>query len=389
MKNARLTFIVSMCVGLLLHLITNTVNAQQDCNDEAIMNTKGHWQKHNDAIVFPDDNFPRSQFGQATNRIDKMQKILQAAYPDPKGMEAQWYRGITGDAAVKNGPGPYSLEALFLANYCNGKTIEKGGETGTWFYIWANQVSGWFAEYEKYYRMKTQPVFLLQKKVGQLNGYPLYEGLYNGSGYSRYSRYIIIMRDGSSPYVPVSQKRFLQAFLNYNEKRFAKNYQAELEGSKRFKTAEEEEAIRQDGLKRIEKSYTPASWERRKADYLKNYKTDKQQKEEWLIKFTRLYDEDMKPAHTLLDNGAAQDLEKPALLDFTNLLTFKHFSTAEEGGRELVSLNPDYFNTALPKYIPQILVVYWSWDKNKPGIYFNGQIEKHFDFNALKNMLDK
>jgi hypothetical protein len=391
MKNILLAFIVKMCIGLSPHLLTNTAIAQQPCNDDAIMNTKGHWAKRSDAIVFPDSSFPKSQFIQANNRVDKMQKLLQTAYPDPKGIEAGWYRGITGKAEVKNGPAPYSLEALFLAHYCNGKKIELGDETGTWFYVWANQVSGWFAEYEKYYRIQKQPVYLLQKRAGTLNGQTLYEGINNGTSNtgSRYSRFIMILRTGNSPYIPVTQKQFLQAFLNYNEKRFTKYYQAELEKSKHFKTDQEEEANRQDGLKRIEKVNTPESWERRKADYLKNYKTDKQQKEEWLIKLSKNYEEDMKPAHTMLDNGNPQELEQPAILDFENLLMFKHFSTSEQGGRELVRLNPDYFNTSLPKYIPQLLVVYWSWDKNKPGMYFNEQIEKHFDFNALQNMLDK
>ncbi len=389
MKNKQVTFIESMCVGLLLHLLTNAAIAQEPCNDDAIMNTKGHWEKRSDAIVFPDSSFPRKQFSQANNRVDKMQKILQAAYPDPKGIEAGWYRGITGDAAVKDGPAPYSLEALFLAYYCNGKKVEVGDETGTWFYVWTNQVSGWFAEYEKYYRIQKQPVYLLQKRSGTLNGYPLYEGIYNGKANSRYSRFIMLMRPGSSPYVPVTEKQFLQAFLNYNEKRFTKNFQAQLERSQHYKTAEEEEAIKQAGLKGIEKVYTPESRERRKADYLKNYKTDKQQKEEWLAKLSKNFEEDMKPAHALLDNGVAEELEQPAILDFENLLTFKHFITAEQGGRELVRLNPDYFNTVLPKYIPQLLVVYWSWNNDKPGIYFSEQIEKHFNFNSIKEMIDK
>ena len=392
MKNIRFFFITKMFIGLSLQLLTTAVIAQPPCNEDAIMNTNGHWEKRSDAIVFPDSSFPKSQFPQANNRIDKMQKILAAAYPDPKGIEAEWYRGITGNAVVKSGPVPYSLDALFLPYFCNPynqKGIEVNGETSTWFYIWANQVSGWFAEYEKYYRIQKQPVYLLQKKVGILNGYPLYEGIYNGSGGSRYSRFIMIMRPGNSPYVPVTQKQFLQAFLNYNEKRFAKSYQFQLERSKHFKTEEEEEADKKKQLENALRGAPPNRVEERKTNFLKNYKTDKQQKEEWLIKLNKSYEEDMKPAHALLDNGAAQELEQPAILDFENLLTFKHFSTAEQGGRELVRLNPDYFNTALPKYIPQLLVVYWSWDKNKPGVYFSEQIEKHFDFNALKEMIDK
>ena len=375
----------------ILLLMQTTGFTQQPCNDETIMNTKGHWEKRSDAIVFPDSSFPKNQFAQANNRIDKIQKILQAAYPDPKGIEAGWYRGITGNAVVKNGPVPYSLDALFLAYYCNGNKIEKGGETGTWFYVWTNQVSGWFAEFEKYYHIQKQPVYLLQKRAGTLNGYPLYEGIYNGASNtgSRYSRFIMIIRPGNSPYVPVTQKQFLQAFLNYNEKRFTKYYQEQLERSKHFKTEEEEEADKKTALENALKGATPNRVEERKANFLKNYKTDKQQKEEWLIKINKSYEEDMRPAHTLLDNGSPQELEQPAILDFENLLTFRHFSAEDQGGRELVRLNPDYFNTALPKYVPQILVVYWSWDKGKPGENFKEQIEKHFDFNALQQMLDK
>ena len=105
---------------LLLHYFPF---AQQPCNDDAIMNKKGSWKKVSDANTFPDQSFPKNQFSLANNRIDKMQKMLQAAYPDPKGIEAEWYRGISGNALVKGGPVPYELEALFLAYFCN--TYEK------------------------------------------------------------------------------------------------------------------------------------------------------------------------------------------------------------------------------------------------------------------------
>ena len=67
--------------------LSTAVTAQQPCNDETIMNTKGHWTKRSDAIVFPDSSLPRSQYPQLNIRIDKMQKILQAAYPDPRELK--------------------------------------------------------------------------------------------------------------------------------------------------------------------------------------------------------------------------------------------------------------------------------------------------------------
>ncbi len=322
-----------------------------------------------------------------------MQKILEAAYPNPKGIEAGWYRGITGKAAVTNGPFPYSLDALFLNYFCNpynSKGIEVNGETGTWFYIWANQVSGWFAEFIKYYRIQKQPVFLLQKRVGTLSGYPLYEGIDKGTSNTgtRYSRFILLFRKGNSPYVSVTQKQFLQSFLNYNEKRYIKNL-AEEEKNIHHKTEEEEEVIKQKGLEGALQGAKPNYIEQRKAEYLKNYRTTKQKHEDWIIKLQKMYDDDMKPARMFLENNSEQQLEQPAILDYDNLLTFKYFSTPDNGGRELVRLNPDYFNTTLPRYIPQTLVVYWSWNKGKPEEYFREQLEKNLDFNALQQMIDK
>ena len=66
-------------------LMEDSFSQQQSCNDDNISNTKGAWTKRSDANVFPDSSFPKNQFPQANIRIDKMQKLLQAAYPEPKG----------------------------------------------------------------------------------------------------------------------------------------------------------------------------------------------------------------------------------------------------------------------------------------------------------------
>jgi hypothetical protein len=55
----------------------------------------------------------------------------------------------------------------------------------------------------------------------------------------------------------------------------------------------------------------------------------------------------------------------------------------------VVSLNSDYFDSRFPKYVPQFLIVYWRWEKNKASINFKDQLEANFNFNALKEMIDK
>jgi len=353
------------------------------------MNTKGSWKKRSDANPFPDESFPKNQFAQANSRIDKMQKLLQAAYPEPKGIEAGWYRSISGKALVIGGPVPYELESLFLSYYCNTNKIELLPETGTWFYIWANQFN-WFAKFIKEFSVKKQPVYLLTQKSGEIDGYPFYEGIHNENSNTgiKYSRAIIITRPGQSPYIPVTRKQYLKAFLLFNEKELPESI-AGIEKGFKVKTDAQEEESKQKALESISKNNRPEAVERRKAEYLKNYKTDKQSKEEWIAKTKKNYEDAMKPVQSLLANSTEQELGQPVIVDDVDFSKFKGFSTEAKGGRQLVSLNPDYFDSKLPKYVPQFLIVYWRWEKNKASENFKDQLEANFNFNALKEMIDK
>ncbi len=78
MKNNSSAFIRNMLIGLTLPFLTNTIIAQQPCNDEGIMNTKGSWKKNSDANVFPDQSFPKNQFLQVKLKGIKSKKANSA-----------------------------------------------------------------------------------------------------------------------------------------------------------------------------------------------------------------------------------------------------------------------------------------------------------------------
>jgi hypothetical protein len=65
------------------------------------------------------------------------------------------------------------------------------------------------------------------------------------------------------------------------------------------------------------------------------------------------------------------------------------FSTIEKGGRLLITIDTGYFNTRLPRYVPQLIVLYWEWDNNIPGLNFKKQMEDNFPIEQLKAMIDK
>ena len=365
--------------------LTNTVVEQQTCNDEIIMAIKGKWAKR------PDANMKAGNQVQITSRIDKMQQLLQAAYPDPKGIEAAWYRSMGGyNSSVNNNADSYVLNALFKAYYCNTNVnkLLLGGETGTWFYIWVNKFS-WFVQTVDYFTINQQPVYLLTPKVGEFNGYPLYKGIHNENSNTgiKYSRAIIITRDGQSPYLPVTKKQYLKAFLEYNEKKLPEEL-ASLAKNTPVKTDEEEEAYKKLQLEKIDNSAIPNK-EKAKDYFLKGYVTDKQRKEKWMADTKKRYEKEMKPVQDLLANSTEEDLQQPAVVRLLDMTSFKGFSTDAQGGQQLVRLNPDYFDSKLPKYVPQFLIVYWRWDKGKAEENFRNQLEGNFNFTALKQMIDK
>jgi hypothetical protein len=189
------------------------------------------------------------------------------------------------------------------------------------------------------------------------------------------------------PYISVSKKQFLKAFLNYNEKRFVKTL--DFEKNRAVKTEEQEEAEKKKNLEILERITPADKLARAKDNFLRNYITSRQRKEADIAQTKKRYEDDMKPARDLLADSLKTDLDQPAILDFDNLLTFKEFSTTEKEGRQLVRLNPDYFDMTLPKYVPQLFIVHWSWNDRKPTNYWRTQIEKNFNFNALKEMIDK
>ena len=115
-----------------IYFFGNIKAQDQNCDAAALMNIKGSWKKENDANMRPDKNQ-----SQINSRIDAVAKLFQIAYPEPKGLVAEWYRTMEGKPLVNNGPVTYQLNSLYLAWYCNRNLhkLELGGETSTWSFV--------------------------------------------------------------------------------------------------------------------------------------------------------------------------------------------------------------------------------------------------------------
>ena len=359
----------------------------QDCDNATAMNTNGKWKNLPNNIVSPEKTFPPSQYNQLYTRLDKIAGMFQEAYPQPTGLEAQWYRSIRGAAIVKNGAVPYQFNSLYLDWYCN-KNLHKlmlATETGTWAYVYMNGF-GWFMTEQNDkagFTVDGADAWLLPKKIGEWKGLPLYKP----SGSGERNKVVLITRDNQLPIKPVSRLQFLQSMKAKIEAEKKTQHDA---GEKQTVRSEaEEEAAKQKGLQNIEKTVSPKYWDQRKADYLKNYKTQEQRKRENIRLSDGYFDGKLKPLNDELNNESSNDLRQPAIVnsDYTGI--FKGFSSDEKGGRMIVLIDTSYFNMQLPKYVPQFIAMYWSWDKSNATQNFKTQFEENFPVDKLKAMIDK
>jgi hypothetical protein len=303
------------------------------------MNINGKWAKSTGS------NSYRAKSPQVVMRVENILQLLKAAYPEPKGTEAHWdSEQGRHESLVQNGPIAYDFMASFKKYYCQliigsksnnykssyGNKHFLSDETGTWFYVWANR-PGWFASEDGEFKIESKQVYMLTPKMGEINGFQVYAGR-DGDTPNQFSRTILITRPGQSPFIPVTRKQFLQAFLKEKEADFQ----------------------RQNGA--IPEDY---------------------------------YKKEIKTAQNYLTNSSEEELNMPAYHEGpTHSFDFKKFAD-ENKGYMMVQVNESYFNKKLPTYMPQFLVAYWRWESNKSSLYLAEQIEKNFDFKALQQMLDK
>ena len=370
---------------VILFFVNNSF-AQEQCNDDIIMAVKGKWSKRSDA------NMKAGNQSQLISRIDKMQQLLQTAYPEPKGIEAAWYRSMGGYySSIDKNSVAYDLNTMFFTWYCNihVKKLLLGSEASNGLNIWANKF-GWFAEEDKNFLVENKSVYLLTKNLGELNGFPLFAGNDNGTSNTgtTFSKIIIISRPGQLPYTPVSRKKYLQAFLK-NKGDMQKKF---IDGLLKMpvRSDAEEEAYKNQQMEReVNKPGNELAKEKAKANFLRGYTSQKQRQQNDLARTEKVYQQVIKAATDYLANTPDEELTKPAYMQNTSYSSsFIKFAKENEGSM-MVQVNDNYFNNKLPAYVPQFLVVYWHWNTEKPSMDFANHIENNFDFKALQAMLDK
>lgn len=357
-------------------LVVNYSFAQQPCDDSSIMIRKGTWKKQPDANMRPDKNMV-----QLTSRIDKISKLFQSACPEPKGMEAAWYRNMSASQLVPNGPTPYNFNSLYKSWYCNKYQHKMllSDETGTWAYAFVNNL-GWLIsnQYDLLtIKINNNAVFILPPKKEEWKGYATYQSSSHGTR----SRCIIVTHHHQLPWKAVTQEQYLQAV-----KKLWQDQKMKSAGS----YIEQEENTRK-GIAEIQNNKYLKAEDKEKiiAGMKKDLENIQKNKTSQISKSDKNWDDKIAVIDDYINQNKSE-LHQPAIIERKIMNDFfGQFSQLDKGGQMLVTIDPAYFNMKLPSYIPQLIVMYWKWDDNVPGLNFKKHLEENFPIEKLNEMIDK
>lgn len=228
-------------------------------------------------------------------------------------------------------------------------------------------------------KINGEVVYILPKPTGQWKGYPVYTEDDKFSGH----RTVIITHSHRMPWKQITQDQYLtslRAVLQKKRDVGAEGYAAQIEDLK--KSIKEWQNNKE--IKPADKKEIIASLEKGIEDY-------KKQQAEFIQSTSSIYDEKI----AVIDNYIAKhqhELNKPAILNFLETVhddfTGK-FSELDNGGQSLVILDPEYFDKNLPPYVPQLITMYWAWNKSKIGLHYQKQIDENFQIENLVEMIDK
>ena len=305
--------------------------------DDSIMSVRGTWSARAAFLPAANQSRPSNLFPVLNKKVDSIAVVFRAAYPNLKGTDAFWYSSLDEGHLYNGGPWSYAYRSGFMYYYYNKayKKIIKTGETGTWAYAFVNRLFWLFDETQMTIEANGQQhaVWIFPHEKGEWNGHTLYSPVTHKDASA-----ILITKNGKLPYKPVTQLQYLQSLRKTREKE-----------KQSANAVVKDEAMRQ--------------------------------------KQNLFWDKELKIIDDYLNNTDKSTLNQQAIV--TNWRIFKgSFPTLQQrGAHRLVYIDPGYFNSQLPSYAPQFMVIYWRWNNNAPGQYFRQQFEQNLKVEPLKAMI--
>jgi len=330
------------------------------CDDAAIMALNGKWIAESQPRP---QGVTVEQYQQAAKRTDAAHALLLETYPDLAGMQmGGWWR-VVGGPGVPGLLSYYYVGALspyFCApNAEPGSMLAKLGAPTRPVY----DADGRQTNLRVYFNSLVASEFLRQRAGMIVGGLQVFErpraagvwkgrALYVNDIYTAGNGLVVVAREGMQPFRPLTRKQYLE----FTSAAALRQFDDMIAAQKQALDDPKMSAFKADGEQRLAQLFVLRS-ERNARDQaaMKRYTAD-------------------------------GSLDVPAIVEGAGP---DIFSTEEKGGKALVTLNPDYFRTDLPAYVPQVIILRWQVQDIVSARHFGKLIEANLPIDKFQAMIDR
>lgn len=382
-KNGFILFFAFCCaVKCSLSFAQVTVS-----RDQEIMQIKGKWTKGDNHIGLNDPRFTRTQYPYAFARTDAIASIIKNIYPQPLGVEAKYYTSVGGWPVYKNGPAVYSFWSHYKSYYFNQHLNEilLAGETSTAVRVHINDFGLHFLTRDTITLIidgKPTKIFTPLNPDGKWKGLPLYkfERWKPGNSEKSITKIVLIARSGKLPVTPLTQKQYLSGLKIF--------WQTEKQKmTERFINAEKEQQKVMDEMRNnkyldaASRNKVLSALQKDIDKYAQTKEADRQKLQEGLDKKIQLIDQ-------YISSHSDEEMRQPVIT--TSFGDFPGYfgNDGKQTAVTPVRIDPTYFKSTLPRYVPQFMVMEWNAETDAPGEHFRKLFEEGFPVEKLQALLD-
>lgn len=312
------------------------------CSPESVNTQEATWSRGTDALTGATDyGFPQAQVPALLQQLEKYLGPVKAALADPKGFELKSHKLVSFEPLLPKGPQPHELVVELRDYKCQGGRVSTGAEAAGEADVEVNRLARLLGRTPM--KLGAREVFQLAWAVGEVHGHPLYEvplGATPGLTSHSTELALLLTPQGKLPFRYVTRAEALDHLGGQLER------------------------LRKDALG---KAHPRA-------------KQKKGEPDPQLEALTAPFDAGLARLAAVRAALSAEELGLPASVlpgalvaqAVTESWGFvdpkadqSHVCTSScRHGEQLVTLDPAYFNKALPRTAPQFLVVTFAW---KPG----------------------
>lgn len=352
------------------------------------MQIKGKWAKSTNIVGTGDPGFSRNQYPNAFARTDAIAAIIKNIYPQPVGLEAIHHASVGGWPACKRCPAAYSFWSNYKSYYFNRylNKILLQTETRTAVRVHFNDFGLYFFTKDTAtLTIDGEPtkVFSPLNPDGEWKGLPLYkiQDWLPGNREKSITKIVLLTKNGWLPFIPLTQKQYLQGlkifWWNEKQKVVQRNTKAEKEQLKII-----EETRNNKSLDAPTKDKLLAALQKSFDSYLESRDADAK-------KLTSQFDKKIEVIDQYLSSHSENEMQRSVVT--TSFMDFSGYfgDSKTQKGLTPVRIDPSYFNTNLPRHVPQFIVMEWNAEDDAPGKNFRKIFEEQFPVQQLQAMIDQ